>query len=165
MSSATCASCKQIKLLTEFFKRTSTKRGAASYCKSCMKKKFTRIKICNNCKKEVKTTKKSNKPYKCWDCSVRKFNKEWSTHEKWIWHKFKITGSQYKDLQKLQNNNCAICKRAQNEFKRKFAVDHCHKTNKVRGLLCMDCNVAIGHLKNNFSLCLSAADYLRRYSK
>lgn len=38
------------------------------------------------------------------------------------------------------NNQCAICKRHESEFKKRLAVDHSHKTGRVRGLLCFYCN-------------------------
>ena len=47
-----------------------------------------------------------------------------------------------------QNNKCKICEK---EFQSKWdtVVDHCHTTNKVRGLLCRNCNLGIGLLKDN----------------
>ncbi len=43
-----------------------------------------------------------------------------------------------------QDCKCAICKRHYLEFKALLAVDHCHRTNRVRQLLCKDCNTALG---------------------
>ena len=43
----------------------------------------------------------------------------------------------------------------------KLNVDHCHITNKVRGLLCHDCNRALGLLKDNTSILSSAINYLQ----
>lgn len=40
----------------------------------------------------------------------------------------------------LQGATCAICKKHESEFGRKLAIDHNHKTQKVRGLLCFYCN-------------------------
>jgi len=45
---------------------------------------------------------------------------------------------------------------------RALAVDHCHSTNKIRGLLCTDCNTALGLLKDNKELVKSALAYLDR---
>jgi len=49
-----------------------------------------------------------------------------------------------------QNNACAICIRSLSEAigtgrSNDFCVDHDHRTNEVRGLLCRNCNSAIGH--------------------
>jgi hypothetical protein len=61
-------------------------------------------------------------------------------------------------MKDLQNNQCAICKE---KFAKTPHVDHCHTTGKVRGLLCWQCNIGIGLLKDNIEVCLAAADYLR----
>lgn len=37
-------------------------------------------------------------------------------------------------------NNCAICGKSSSTFKKRLSVDHNHKTNKIRGLLCFRCN-------------------------
>lgn len=46
-----------------------------------------------------------------------------------------------------------------------LTVDHCHKTNKIRGVLCNSCNRALGWFKDNPELLQSAFDYLKRYSE
>jgi hypothetical protein len=58
-----------------------------------------------------------------------------------------------------QNGKCAICDRDATHFKRKLSVDHDHRTGKIRGLLCMRCNIKIGHFEN-FSLFL---DKMKQY--
>jgi Recombination endonuclease VII len=37
-------------------------------------------------------------------------------------------------------NQCAICEKPREVFKKNLSVDHNHKTNKIRGLLCYRCN-------------------------
>lgn len=64
----------------------------------------------------------------------------------------------YEELKTLQNNVCAICKKE--ELGKDLAVDHCHKTQKVRGLLCENCNRAIGLFKDDPVVCRAASDYL-----
>ena len=57
-----------------------------------------------------------------------------------------------------QDSRCAICR---NKWKRKLYVDHCHQTNRVRGLLCGPCNTAIGLLGDNLEGVLRAVEYLK----
>ena len=81
---------------------------------------------------------------------------------------YDLTISQYDELLKEQNYVCAICKRperrkeARTDVLRRLAVDHCHKTNKVRGLLCSDCNIAIGLLQDDVNVLQDAINYLSR---
>ena len=60
----------------------------------------------------------------------------------------------------LQNGCCAICNRHESEFETALAVDHCHLTNKVRGLLCKDCNFFLGKAKDNIDILKSGIKYL-----
>jgi hypothetical protein len=73
-------------------------------------------------------------------------------------NKYGITVEQYDFMIKAQNNKCAICK---NEFTKTPSIDHCHNTSLVRGLLCSDCNVGIGFLKDNKEYLSNAIKYLK----
>lgn len=42
----------------------------------------------------------------------------------------------------------------------KIAIDHCHKTEKVRGLLCINCNLALGHVKDDKNRLIGLLIYL-----
>lgn len=44
------------------------------------------------------------------------------------------------ELIKKHGNKCAICEKPREAFKKNFALDHNHKTGKIRGLLCYRCN-------------------------
>jgi len=61
-----------------------------------------------------------------------------------------------------QNNLCAICKEKQ--LGKVLCVDHDHKTNKVRDLLCNHCNIGLGNFKDNIKILQSAIEYLQNYS-
>lgn len=61
-----------------------------------------------------------------------------------------------------QNECCLGCKKHQSEFKLNMAVDHCHTTGKIRGLLCDGCNKAIGYMKDDPTIAENLAAYLRR---
>ena len=71
---------------------------------------------------------------------------------------YKISGKQYADLLVSQGNVCAICKNPPNG--RPLGVDHCHRTQEIRGLLCNQCNLAIGAFRDNRRLMTSAMNYL-----
>ena len=78
--------------------------------------------------------------------------------------KYGITLEQYNQMLGDQNGVCAICKKP--ETKRlagktqTLAVDHCHKTGNIRGLLCSKCNLGIGNLMDNPEIILAAASYI-----
>jgi len=75
-----------------------------------------------------------------------------------------ITPEQYKQMMDAQGNACAICGYSDTTDPKMFPhVDHCHETNKVRGILCSHCNMAIGKFKNSEKLLLSAAEYVRKH--
>lgn len=71
---------------------------------------------------------------------------------------FNISREKYNILFEKQKGLCAICKR---ESKKRLAVDHCHKKNKVRGLLCFSCNIGLGYFKDNPKLLTEAIIYLK----
>jgi hypothetical protein len=85
-------------------------------------------------------------------------------------HKLKraygITLEQYEKLLSKQDGKCAICSIDNNgKYRNKpraFAVDHCHTTGKIRGLLCSDCNTGIGLLKDNVNYLELAIKYLNK---
>jgi len=73
-----------------------------------------------------------------------------------------ITLSEYDRLYELQSGLCAICNLPQtSKRKTRLCVDHDHASGKVRGLLCSECNVGIGLLKDDEKILNSAINYLR----
>ena len=77
-----------------------------------------------------------------------------------------ITFDEYEELLSKQDKKCAICGIDNNgKYRNKpraFAVDHCHTTGKIRGLLCSDCNTGIGLFKDNTNLLQFAIKYLNK---
>ena len=64
-------------------------------------------------------------------------------------------------MYKSQNGLCLICKIDLTH--RKVNIDHCHKTGKVRGLLCVNCNLGIGNLREDPCILYSAFRYLNDF--
>ena len=74
-------------------------------------------------------------------------------------YRYGITLQQKSQMFKDQDGKCAICPRL---FKSVSgaSVDHCHKTGKVRGLLCKSCNAYLGSVKDDPETIAKAANYV-----
>lgn len=73
--------------------------------------------------------------------------------------KYGITEGQFDQILKNQEGQCRICWTRLHPGNSN--IDHDHKTGRVRGLLCFNCNVAIGHFRDSPILLERAAGYLR----
>jgi hypothetical protein len=63
-----------------------------------------------------------------------------------------------------QSFACAICGKHPKQNRKRLAVDHCHKTLRVRGLLCSQCNQAIGLFSENISVIQNAIQYIQKHT-
>lgn len=75
----------------------------------------------------------------------------------------------YEEMLIEQDNKCKMCKITQNNTTRngkikRFNIDHCHKTGKVRGLLCSFCNSLLGYSNDSIEILESAITYLKENS-
>lgn len=71
-------------------------------------------------------------------------------------HRYGITREQADGLVAAQDGVCAICKKAPPRH-----VDHCHSSNRVRGLLCFNCNQGLGRFEDDVPTLRRAIEYLR----
>lgn len=80
-------------------------------------------------------------------------------------HRRKTYGISSKDfnlLMGIQGNACAICGYSNMSNPAKFPhIDHCHKTGRVRGILCVKCNTALGQFEDDEGRLINAIYYLR----
>ena len=79
--------------------------------------------------------------------------------------KFNLTPDQARGMLEDQGGCCVLCDKEiffdrKTDRKTKACVDHCHKTMKVRGILCPTCNTAIGHMDDDVETLKRAIDYL-----
>jgi hypothetical protein len=81
-------------------------------------------------------------------------------HPRWIRRKYGLSLEEYNEQLDAQGHVCAIC-HGINASGRKLAVDHCHKTGAVRGLLCSKCNSALGYLNDDPQHVAAALEYLK----
>ena len=69
-----------------------------------------------------------------------------------------ITKDRFTEMSEAQGHACACCGRVA-----PLNVDHCHSTGQVRGLLCTNCNFALGHFKDSVEVIQKAIDYLKQH--
>lgn len=79
--------------------------------------------------------------------------------------KYNITEQIYNEMFENQKESCAICDTHVSQLKRRLAVDHNHKTNKARALLCDKCNLGLGNFCDDIDLLQKALDYLKKHNK
>jgi hypothetical protein len=82
----------------------------------------------------------------------------------------KISKDDYEKMLEEQNNVCKLCKNPEtvsnspkSSGPNRLAIDHCHKTDKIRGLLCRSCNLMLGNAKDSIELLQEAIDYLQKH--
>ena len=144
-----CQKCKDLKHLDDFFSRTSAKFHRSSYCKSCF------VVINNEYKKNNKEKIKKIKKKEYEKNKERYLNGEYK-------RKYGITIEVFKKMENEQNFVCAICH--QQNGSRRLCVDHCHKTKKIRELLCANCNSVIGQSMEDPKILLKCIEYLKKHS-
>lgn len=147
-----CSKCKNPKSKEDFGLSKTSKDGLRSRCKSCDSFYSQEYKIRKRLGlKSLKDSREkihgdlvyNSKEYRA-STSLKKY--------------YGITLQQYDELYKEQSGLCKICGKSQGY--RRFDVDHCHKTGKIRGLLCNHCNQGIGHFFDSKDLLIKAANYL-----
>lgn len=78
-----------------------------------------------------------------------------------------LTKDQYNEIHEKQNGLCSICSKPEKMVKKssdnvyRLCVDHNHTTGVVRGLLCHNCNTALGKFKDRPEVLLRAYEYLK----
>jgi len=159
------------KCLTSFpeqnFHKDKTKSdGLHSICKYCQKKnKELR-------KEEAKVVRqkyeKENKN------KIKDYWKEYNSNtdlkeklkEKHLKKTYNLSLNELELLKQKQNYCCAICGTHENNCSRKtLFVDHNHTTGEIRGLLCSQCNSALGLMYDDISLLKNAINYLDKNDK
>lgn len=135
-----CSKCKEEKLKSEFGCLKREKDGLNPNCKLC--------------KRAIEKQYFAESP-------TRRYNKAIDNRL----YKYGVTEEDYQLKLLEQNYCCAICKIHLDGSTGVLSghVDHDHTTKKIRGLLCGQCNVGLGHFYENEDSLLNAIQYLRKY--
>lgn len=141
----TCHTCKEPKGLDKFYKDKSKKDGYTYQCKLC------RV----NC--VVNRRREKPEVYKQW--KINNPDKVRNSNYKYY---FNISLDDYNEMFKTQDGKCKICGTVKAEGNSEhLKVDHCHKTGKIRGLLCNSCNLGLGNFKDDIKTLESAIKHLK----
>jgi hypothetical protein len=101
--------------------------------------------------------------------NTAKVNKSDTKRAWWLFSKYNMLVDDYNKTLFAQNGVCAICRcpetHTQKGILTPLCVDHDHKTNEIRGLLCRICNKGLGLFNDDIDLILSAIEYLRKYRR
>lgn len=132
--------------------------------------------LCVNCGEDFTPSKYDKRiKYCCNQCRIEarknsKYTTKWSQENKekvkcYIDTRKTVKNNSSKvkyatDLEQ-QNNSCAICKIDIKNYSHSFHVDHDHVTGGIRGLLCSECNLALGKFEDSIEILSNAINYLK----
>lgn len=154
MKSKTCSKCAVYKTLNLFSKSNQSPDKHQYWCKQCVSENSIAFYKKKNEDPEFRK-KQSIK-----SIAIKKKRPEVYKNSELL-RKYGISLTEYNQMIALQDGQCGIC----NMTLSKPTVDHCHKTGKVRKILCYRCNNLLGQARDNTDILHSAISYLEEFSK
>ena len=141
-----CKGCDETKPLNEFGPNKAKKDGKQGYCKPCQRlsnrnsRARNSHKPCTRCNKNPRAGKDAI----CKTCRDH--------------YKYGLTKEQSEHFRSIKA--CQVCGKTKETSGKRLALDHCHTTGKARGILCRNCNVALGFLNDDPVLIRSLEMYV-----
>ena len=181
-----CFRCKKWKDSVQFYKERRIKDGLGPYCKECVNKQKKEKYERDNQPIRFKNRKKQGNGWECAHCGIFRLRKQFHKagkypdgtlkYNSWCVHcvskfnyqyklkhgKILLTKEEYNNLFLQQFGKCAICSVHQAVLKTPLNIDHKHGTKEIRGLLCGNCNRALGLFKEDIQSLQNAILYLNR---
>lgn len=151
----TCNKCKFTFPVSFFHK--DKRDGYSSWCKDCRNKHHREYH--KNNKNNLEYKKRRSQQQKAYRARTPRSYEQ--RKKEWLKSLYGMTVEDYNNLLNSQNEVCAICSQPC-KTKKGLAVDHNHITGKVRGLLCANCNGAIGMLQEDPDIIEKAKQYIIR---
>ena len=157
----TCKCCGESKHVAEYYGNPSGRDGTRPECKNCTRasrKRWYR----ENREREIARVLawQSDHPEMVrarMDAFRAAGKKKVSDRKSHLKRKYGLTLEGFEALLASQGGGCAICGKADADN-----VDHDHETGQVRGILCWNCNIAIGQFEDDADRVVAAAAYLDR---
>ena len=134
-----CYGCQTMVSLNKFGLHNNTPDKRQHYCKGCQAH-YRRV----NSKKNIRYQRERRKK------NVAVVNQ------------YGISLKEYEAMHIKQDYRCAICEKHRDDtYRGKLYIDHCHATEKIRGLLCQHCNTMLGFASDDRGVLLRAIKYLK----
>lgn len=191
LTSKCCSRCKESRPLFDFSAHTKAADGKQSQCKPCFaeRARLTRVgkpcitcgtpkepgvprgarlclqcaKVCYVCKAAPRRQQHRTCPA-CYSAQEKVRNatpeRQAKTRVTRIATKFKVPRAEAERLAEIKQ--CAACEKNLTR-PGDTHVDHCHKTGKVRDVLCFNCNAALGHLSDDPARLTKLLGYIRKH--
>lgn len=132
-----CTKCKIEQEENQFPLHARYRGGRTTWCRQCLRERTIQWYINNPEKRRASESRRNKRNPK-----VRQNSK--------FKQRYGISLENFNEISTKQNDRCLICDKHKSDNKLgKLFVDHCHKSGKVRGLICDNCNRGLGHFKDN----------------
>lgn len=130
-----CCGCKKVLPEDSFYRRRAHKTRRNTRCKTCTAVSVKNWRE-NNPERQAHTMRKNI---------------------------YGLSKDNFIEIYQTQDGKCGACKKDIPTYGRDISVDHNHDTGQVRGLLCHNCNDALGKLKDNPETVLSLYEYINKF--
>ncbi len=141
---------------------TNTKNIIVKYCSRCKRT----LPLVNFYKVSLWEKQRGLKPW-CKECKkiyTKEYVQSGQSREQYLKRTHGITSDEYQKKLKSQNKRCAICGKLDTDNNwGVLTVDHNHRTNQIRGLLCNRCNTSLGNCEENIQILKNMLTYLEEY--
>lgn len=144
-----CPRCERLRSITCFRPRNATRGGGlAGWCRDC-EKTYHVERLVDPDKRAARRG------------ASRKYSSADRRYDLSLQARYGITIERYRELLEEQGGCCAICRATEvGSNVKRWHLDHCHATGKVRGLLCHRCNMGLGYFRDDPALLAEAIKYL-----
>lgn len=144
VSEKACSRCKRVLPASEFYPHRRMASGLQSHCRKCAR-------AWHHERPDYVRAK---------NASYKSANPTYGTDRQRI-VKYGVSPGSFKEMVAAQGGKCCGCQRGLNSLK--ACVDHCHATNRVRGILCDDCNRTLGAVRDEPDTLRRLASYLEAH--
>lgn len=176
-----CKTCQVTKPITEFYVHKGGRDGHRRSCKSCVQKvqkeghdpvKAAEAKVRYYARHRDKVLERSKEwrennreQYNLYMLNMKQTDPEFyklRARRYNLKREYGLSLDQYDELLERQKGCCAICGRHQSGLNKTLAVDHSHRTKRVRGLLCTGCNYRLVARHEDGDILRKVADYIEQ---